>query len=69
MKQHRFPSFDDQVNAAWLTAAMTRQILLGWLKLLGLDGNLARAEPKTLRVLRAAARRAAAPPEIQASWR
>ena len=60
---HHFPSFDYQVNAAWLTAAMTRQILLAWLKLLGLDGDLARAEPKTLRVLRAAARWAAAPPE------
>ena len=44
-----FPSFDYQVNAAWLTAAMTGQILLAWLKLLALDGDLARAEPKTLR--------------------
>jgi len=44
-----FPSFDYQVNAAWLTAAMTGQILLAWLKLLTLDGDLARAEPKTLR--------------------
>src|SRR5205085_12160719 len=53
-----FPSFDYQVNAAWLTAAMTGQILLAWLKLLALDGDLAKAEPKTLRyrVLHAAAR-------------
>jgi Transposase DDE domain group 1 len=53
-----FPSFDYQVNTAWLTAAMTGQILLAWLKLLALDGDLARAEPKTLRyrVLHAAAR-------------
>ena len=53
-----FPSFDFQVNAAWLTASMTGQILLAWLKLLALDGDLARAEPKTLRyrVLHAAAR-------------
>jgi len=53
-----FPSFDFQVNAAWLTAAMTGQILLAWLKLLALDGDLAKAEPKTLRykVLHAAAR-------------
>jgi hypothetical protein len=53
-----FPSFDYQVNAAWLTAAMTGQILLAWLKLLALDGDLAMAEPKTLRyrVLHAAAR-------------
>jgi hypothetical protein len=28
---------------------MTGQILLAWLKLLALDGELARAEPKTLR--------------------
>jgi hypothetical protein len=53
-----FPSFDYQVNGAWLTAAMTPQILLAWLKLLALDGDLASAEPKTLRyrVLHAAAR-------------
>jgi hypothetical protein len=53
-----FPSFDFQVNAAWLTAAMTGQILLAWLKLLALDGDLATAEPRTLRyrVLHAAAR-------------
>jgi hypothetical protein len=37
---------------------MTGQILLAWLKLLALDDDLARAEPRTLRywVLRAAAR-------------
>ena len=37
---------------------MTAQVLLSWLKLLALDGDLARAEPKTLRyrVLNAAAR-------------
>jgi hypothetical protein len=53
-----FPSFDYQVNAAWLTASMTGQILLAWLKLLALDGDLAKAEPRTLRyrVLHAAAR-------------
>jgi len=28
---------------------MTGQILLAWLKLLALDADLARAEPKTLR--------------------
>ena len=44
-----FPSHDFAVNAAWLTAAMTGQILLAWLKLLALDGDLARAEPKALR--------------------
>src|SRR5258707_1285953 len=53
-----FPSFDFGINAAWLTASMTGQILLAWLKLLALDGDLAKAEPKTLRyrVLHAAAR-------------
>jgi hypothetical protein len=53
-----FPSFDSGINAAWLTTSMTGQILLAWLKLLALDGELARAEPKTLRyhVLHAAAR-------------
>ena len=53
-----FPSRDFAVNAAWLTAAMTGQILLAWLKLLALDGDLAKAEPKTLRyrVLHAAGR-------------
>ena len=37
---------------------MMAQILLAWLKLLALDGDLAKAEPKTLRyrVLHAAAR-------------
>ncbi len=37
---------------------MTACILLAWLKLLALDGDLARAEPKTLRcrLLHAAAR-------------
>ena len=53
-----FPSFDFGINAAWLTASMTGQILLAWLKLLALDGDLAKAEPKTLRyrILHAAAR-------------
>jgi len=39
-------------------ASMTAQILLCWLKLIALDGDLVRAEPKTLRyrVLNAAAR-------------
>jgi hypothetical protein len=60
------------VNSVWLAALMTGQILIAWLKLLALYGDLARAEPKTLRT--GAARRglpgprgSAAPPEIQAS--
>ena len=36
-------------HAASLTATMTGQILLAWLKLLALDGDLARAGPRTLR--------------------
>jgi len=54
----RFPSHDYGFNQAWLTAAMTAQALLAWLRLLVLDGDLARAEPKTLRyrILHAAAR-------------
>ena len=69
-----FPSFDFGINAAWLTAAMTGQILLAWLKLLALDGDLAKAEPKTLRyrVLHAAARLVHSGRrrrlKIQASW-
>jgi hypothetical protein len=69
-----FPSFGYQVNAAWLTAAMAGQILLAWLKLLALDGDLAKAEPKTLRyrVLHAAARLVRGGRrrrlKIQASW-
>jgi DDE family transposase len=60
--------------AGELTAAMAGQILLAWLKLLALDGSLARAEPKTLRyrVLHAAARLARGGRrcrlKIQASW-
>ena len=53
-----FPSHDYKVNQAWLDASMTACILLAWLRLLALDGDLAKAEPKTLRyrVLHAAAR-------------
>jgi hypothetical protein len=52
------PSHDYKVNQAWPGAAMTGCILLAWLRLLALDGDLARAEPKTLRyrILHAAAR-------------
>jgi hypothetical protein len=44
-----FPSHDYGLNKAWLDAAMIACILLSWLKFLALDGDLARAEPKTLR--------------------
>jgi len=39
-----------------MTASMIACTLLAWLRLLALDGDLAKAEPKALRVLRAAAR-------------
>ncbi|MGI8450957.1 MAG: transposase [Streptosporangiaceae bacterium] len=57
----KFPSHDLAVNAAWLTAALTAATLLAWLRLLALDGDQARAEPKTLRyrILHAAAARLA----------
>jgi hypothetical protein len=45
----RFPSFDFAINSAWLAASLTAAALLSWLRLTALDGDLARAEPKTLR--------------------
>ncbi|MGI8305762.1 transposase [Saccharopolyspora hattusasensis] len=41
----RFPSRDFAINTAWLTTSMTAAILLSWLKLLALDGALAKADP------------------------
>jgi hypothetical protein len=54
----RFPSHDFKLNAAWLAGALIAATLLAWLRLLALDGSLARAEPKTLRyrIMHAAAR-------------
>jgi Transposase DDE domain group 1 len=54
----KFPSHDFAVNSAWLAASLTAATLLAWLKLLALDGDLSRAEPRTLRyrVLHTAAR-------------
>ena len=51
-------SHDYKVNQAWLYTAMIACILLAWLKLIALDGDLAKAEPKTLhyRLMHAAAR-------------
>lgn len=53
-----FPSFDYGINSAWLAISMIAATLLAWLRHLALDGQLARAEPKTLRyrALHAAAR-------------
>jgi len=53
----KLPSHAFTLNQAWLAAALIAATLLAWLRLLALDGTLARAEPKTLRyrVLHAAA--------------
>ena len=45
----KFPSGSLAMNTAWQAAALTAATLLAWLRLLALDGHLARAEPKTLR--------------------
>jgi hypothetical protein len=54
----KLPSRDMGINKAWLAAALTAGTLLAWLRLIALDGKLAKAEPKTLRyrLLHAAAR-------------
>ena len=43
------PSADMAINAAWLTTALIAHDLLAWTRLVALDGDLARAEPKRLR--------------------
>jgi hypothetical protein len=54
----KFPSHAFALNQAWLAAALIAATLLAWLRMLALDGPLAKAEPKTLRyrILHAAAR-------------
>jgi len=52
----RFPSHSLAINSAWLTASLIAATLLAWLQLLALPGDLAKAEPKTLRILHAAGR-------------
>jgi hypothetical protein len=54
----KYPSTALAMNKAWQAAALTAATLLAWLRLLALDGHLARAEPKTLRyrILHAAGR-------------
>ena len=37
------------MNSAWLAVSLIAAALLSWLRLIALDGDLARAEPKTLR--------------------
>jgi hypothetical protein len=43
------PSADFAINTAWMTAALIAHDLLCWSRLLVLNGDLARAEPKRLR--------------------
>jgi Transposase DDE domain group 1 len=45
----KFPSHDLGLNKAWFTAALTAATLIAWLRLIALDGDLSRAEPKALR--------------------
>ena len=54
----RMPSRDFAINTAWCIAVAIAVDLLAWLQLLALTGDLAKAEPKTLRyrVLHTAAR-------------
>jgi hypothetical protein len=46
---HRLPSKDYDRNSAWLQLVTLAVSLLAWLRLIALDGDLARAEPKALR--------------------
>lgn len=70
----KYPSTSLAMNKAWQAAALTAATLLAWLRLLALDGALAKAEPKTLRyrILHAAARLTRGGRRrrlnIQASW-
>jgi hypothetical protein len=54
----RLPSREFAINQAWCTAAAIAVDLIRWLQLIGLDSDLALAEPKRLRyrVLHTAAR-------------
>ena len=54
----RFPSHGFAMNSAWLAVALIAAALLSWLRLIALDGDLAKAEPKNLRyrILHAAAK-------------
>jgi hypothetical protein len=45
----RFPSHDFAMNSGWLAVALIAAAMLSWLRFIALDGDLARAEPKTLR--------------------
>jgi hypothetical protein len=45
----RFPSRHAGINAVWLELALTGIDLLAWTRMMLLNGELARAEPKALR--------------------
>jgi hypothetical protein len=45
----QLPSKSWQINSGWCQAVAIAADLLAWFKLLGCTGELARAEPKTLR--------------------
>ena len=45
----KYPSSSLAMNKAWQAATLTAAALLAWLRLLALDGALAKAKPKTLR--------------------
>src|SRR5262249_60669776 len=45
----KLPSQALAMNKAWFAAALIAACLIAWLKLIALDGDLAKAEPKTLR--------------------
>src|SRR6266700_5494597 len=70
----KYPSTSLAMNKARQAAALTAATLLAWLRLLALDGTLARAGPKTprYRILHAAARLTRSGRQrrlkIQASW-
>jgi Transposase DDE domain group 1 len=70
----RFPSRHFAINAVWLELALTAADLLAWTQTMLLDGDLAKAEPKTLRyrLLHAAARLTRGQRKtwirVQASW-
>ncbi len=45
----KFPSESFSINSSWLVVSLIAQDLLAWTRLLCLDGELSRAEPKRLR--------------------
>ena len=65
-----FPFRSFAINQAWLTAVMLAVDLIAWTQHLLLNGDLAKAEPKTLRyrLLHVAARLTRGQRRIQRSW-